>query len=359
MAELRTRKPTGKVAWPLLQVDGEEKAGKSYALAALTGSPRVGRSFLLDLGDGTLDEYAALGDFELLETNGTFGDVLEQVELACAVPSDPERPNVVGVDAGTLLWGLLKAKAERRARSSRRARQLLEQDPDAEIDVTMTYWNEVKDDWARLLHVLKRFPGIGVVTAQGRWVSKVDQEGRPVRGQREWSTDVEKTTHSWCSAMVRITRDPAEARLVGVRSLHVDVPPQGLVLPRENVLEHLVFELLGAGGFGPNTATAPVVGWPAATAKKRLLAAVQRARTDLNDDEAKATASELWAIAGLEDAKEVTEAQLAAALELATEKLADPAQDEAPPADEENPATLEEEPAGEAAADAVTGNGTT
>jgi hypothetical protein len=311
---LNTRRPTGKVAFPLLQIDGEEKSGKSYAIAALTGSPRVGRSFLLDLGDGTLDEYGPLGDFELLETNGTFGSVLEQVTLASAVPSDPERPNVIGVDAGTLLWGLLKAKAERRAKSSRRARALLQEDPDAEIDVGMTYWNEVKDDWAQLLHVLKRFPGIGVVSAQGRFVSKVDAEGRPVRGQQEWSTDVEKTTHSWTSAMVRLTRDPREARLVGVRSLHIDIPSGGLILPRENTLEHLIFDILGAGGFGPNTATAPVVGVGAAQAKGRVLAAVKRAASHLTEAEAKDEAARLWAAAGLEGQKEVTEVDLAAAM---------------------------------------------
>lgn len=319
MTELRTRKPTGKVAYPLLQIDGEEKAGKSYALAALTGSPRVGRSFLLDLGDGSLDEYASLGDFDLIETNGTFGDVLEQVELACAVPSDPERPNVVGVDAGTLLWGLLKAKAERRARSSKRARDILAADPDADIDVTMTYWNDVKDDWARLLHVLKRFPGIGIVTAQGRWVSKVDANGQPVRGQQEWSTDVEKTTHSWSSAMVRLYRDPREARLVGVRSLHVDIPSGGLLLPRENTLEHLVFEILGAGGFGPTTATAPVLGVPVAQAKARILAAVKRARPNFTDPEAKAAAADLWKAAGLDGKREVTEVELSGAMPVGQE----------------------------------------
>lgn len=333
MTELRTRKPTGRVAFPLIQVDGEEKSGKSYALAALSGSPRVGRSFFLDLGDGTMDEYASLGDYELLETNGTFSDVLQQVELAAAVPSDPERPNVIGLDAGTLLWGLLKAKAERRARSSQRARKILESDPDADIDVTMTYWNDVKDDWARLLHVLKRFPGIGLVTAQGRYVSKVDAEGRPVRGQQEWSTDVEKTTHSWASALVRLTRDPREARLVGVRSLHVNLPTGGLVLPTENALDHLVFDILGAGGFGPVSATVPVLGVSAAQAKGRLLAAVQRARPTFTEAEAKAAAADLWKVAGLEGVKEVTEAQLAAAMPVSGEQAS--TADEKPPRDDE------------------------
>lgn len=344
----RTRKPTGRVAWPVIQVDGEEKSGKSYALAALTGSPRVGRSFLLDLGDGTLDEYASLGDYDLIDTNGTFGDVLAQVELAAAVPSDPERPNVIGIDAGTLLWGILKAKAERRARGSKRAVAILRDDPDAEIDVSMTYWNEVKDDWARLLHVLKRFPGISVITAQGRYVSKVNEAGQPVPGQQEWSTDIEKTTHAWCTAMVRLTRDPRQARLVGVRSLHVAIPTGGLLLPADATLDHLVFDLLGAGGFGPDTSTVPVVGVPVAKAKGRLLDAVKRhADAGTTDDQAKAAAGQLWAAAGLGDVREVTEAQLAGVLAAAGDtpepepepaappESATPAQE--PPADADAP----------------------
>lgn len=317
--ELQTRKPTGRVAWPLVLVEGEEKAGKSYALAALTASERVGRSFLLDLGDGSLDEYGSLGDFDLLVVDGTWASVVGQVEAAAAVPSDPEKPNVIGVDAGTLLWGLLKAKAERRARSSRRARAILAEDPDADIDVTMTYWNDVKDDWAHLLHVLKRFPGIGVISAQGREVSKVDGNGQPVRGQTEWSVDAEKTTTSWVSAWVRMTRDPRQAKLVGVRSLHVAVPTGGLVLPSESTLEVLVFDLLGAGGYGPNTAVLPTLGVQANRAKGRVLAAVKRASPNLSEDEAKAEAARLWAAAGLEGKGEVTEVELAEALPLSTE----------------------------------------
>lgn len=306
---LNTRRPTGKVAFPFLLLEGEEKSGKSHALASLTASPRVGRSFLLDLGDGSLDEYATLGDYELLEHSGTWGSVLEQVTEAAKVPSDPAKPNVIGVDAGTLLWGLQKSKAESRARGSKKARALLAADPDADIDVTMPYWNEVKDEWARLCQILKKFPGIGVITAQGKQVTKVDAAGQPTR-DTEWSVEVEKTTPSWVSAWVRLTRDPRQARLIGVRSLHVSVPTGGLVLPQENMLDHLVFDMLGSGGFGPNTATMPTLGIPSPQAKARVLAAVKRHTSEFTDEAAKAAAAKLWSEAGLEGKREVTEAEL-------------------------------------------------
>lgn len=344
MAELKTRKPTGKVAWPLLLVEGEEKAGKSYAIAALTASPRVGRSFLLDLGDGTLDEYAPIGDYELLVTDGTWSSVIDQIEAAAAVPSDPEKPNVIGVDAGTLLWGLQKDRASKRARNSKRARAILADDPDADIDVTMTYWNDVKDDWARLLHVLKRFPGIGIISAQGKMVTRVDAEGRPTREQ-EWSVDAEKTTPSWVSAWVRLTRDPRQARLVGVRSLHVEVPNGGLVLPSTDTLDHLIFDLLGAGGFGPNTAVLPTIGVPVAQAKGRVLAAVKRAAPNLTEDEAKAEAGRLWKAAELDGKTEVTEAQLSRAMPGAETAPEDPQGGEED-GGEQKPADPPEDPQG-------------
>ena len=41
---LRTRKPTGAVPWPCVLLEGEEKAGKTWALAELSGSERVGQT---------------------------------------------------------------------------------------------------------------------------------------------------------------------------------------------------------------------------------------------------------------------------------------------------------------------------
>lgn len=299
MAELRTRKPTGRVQYPLVLVEGEDKSGKSFTLAQFAASPRVGQVFYLDLGDGTLDEYARLGNYELLVHDGTFTSIIEQIEAACAVPSDPERPNVVGVDGGTYLWSLLKSWTDRRARNSHKVQQLLREDPDAEVDPAMNLWNDAKDRWARVMQALKLFPGIGIVTAVGREVSKVEK-GVPVAGQTEWSIDAEKTTTSWVSAWVRLRRDPRDARLVGVRSLDIQLPRGGLVLPDQNMLDHLVFNVLGAGtgkdggSFGDATAVQMKVGVAVNEAKAKVLTAVVRAYEGLTGDEAKDEAKRLW-----------------------------------------------------------------
>lgn len=335
---LRTRPPTGIVPFPLLLVEGEDKAGKSFALAQLTASDRVGRSFLLDLGDGTLDEYARLGSYELLEHDGTWASIYGQVRAACLEPSDPDRPNVVGIDSGSQVWELLKMWADRRARSSNKNRAILAKDPDAEIDTTMNLWNDAKDRWALLVNTLKAFPGIGVLTASGRDVAVVEN-GAPTR-EKVWSSDVEKTTKGRVSATVRL-RLPHVARLVEVRSLTVDVPSDGILLPDTGALEHVVFEVLAAGvPFGQSTAVQPTVGIPVPAAKQRLLAAVKAAAKSLTEDEAKAEAGRLWRAAGLPDGagQEVAPAALARAM---PEPMGPPAATTPPPA---NPDTEPPQP---------------
>jgi hypothetical protein len=312
-APLRTRKPTGRVAWPLILVEGEEKAGKTYVSLALSASDRIGRTFVFDLGDGTADEYAALGDFEVVDLSGSYSDLIEQIEAAIAVPAEDGRPNLYVVDSLTQEWDALKAWTDERARNSKAGKAKLKDDPDAEIDPSMNLWNDSKGRYHRILNLLRRAPGIAVVTAQGSEVAKVEN-GAPVAGQTVWSVNAEKTTAASVTAWVRMRRDPRSATLVGVRSLHVDVPTGGLKLPLERTLEHLVFEILGAGAeFGiPQTPTASAgIAVPKAKQRAREAALHRHAGVDPKDVGPRLAA--LWREFGLPDGREaeVTADQLA------------------------------------------------
>ena len=53
---LTTRKPTGLPAWPILLIAGVPKAGKSYACAAASASPLVGRTLWVPVGEDDPDE---------------------------------------------------------------------------------------------------------------------------------------------------------------------------------------------------------------------------------------------------------------------------------------------------------------
>lgn len=312
---LRTRKPSGAVAYPTILLEGEEKAGKSFAAYRLSSSPRVGRTFVFDLGEGTADEYAELGPYEIVEHNGTFSDLLAQLEAAAAEPAEEGRPNVIVLDDATALWDLLKDWAGARARNSKRGRQALAADPDAEIDVPMNLWNDAKDRWYRVLNLLRGWPGIAVLIARGKEVSKV-VGGQPVAGQTEWKVETEKSTAFAVSAWVRMTR-PHVATLVAARSLHVDVPARGLPLEQDRPLEHLIFDVLGAGGdFTASTRVLPSLGLDRAAAKKNLLELL--AELEVPEADRKDVAGALWRATG--NPAELTDEQWAALEEKAREK---------------------------------------
>lgn len=310
---LRTRKPTGDVAYPVLLVEGPEKSGKTSLALALSASERVGRTFGFELGERSFDEYASLGRFEVVEHGGTYADILEQVRAAVAEPRvDPEVPNVITFDSASMLWALLKDQASMSARSSKRAQKILADDPDADIEVTMNYWTKAKDRWWRILNELRAWPGITVLTARANEVTKV-VNGQPVAGQTEWSRDVEKGTPYAMTGIIR-TSYPNPPVLTAVQSLLVSVPAKGLVLPTEATLEHLVFDVLGAGGaFRQSRVVEGVAGIPVVDAKSRLWA---DACDHYDRDTAKEAAAAAWAEAGLDGRAEVTADELQAAHEL-------------------------------------------
>src|SRR5690606_23124247 len=78
---IKTRKPTGAVPWPLILLEGGEKAGKSWACAELSASEKVGQTYWLDLSEGAADEYGAVpgARYLVVEHNGTWQDIVGQV----------------------------------------------------------------------------------------------------------------------------------------------------------------------------------------------------------------------------------------------------------------------------------------
>lgn len=250
---LNARKPSGKVAFPLVLVEGAEKAGKTYTALSLSKSPRVGRTFVFDLGEGTADEYAELGPYEVVDHNGTFVDLLAQIKLACAEKAK-NGPNVIVIDSATVLWDSLKDWAAARARNSQSNRRLLQNDPDAEINVSSTYWNDANERWGQVLHELRYWPGVGVLVARAKEVAKMGRDGNPVAGQTEYKIEAQKNLPYVVTAQVRCD-SPGVTRLVAVRSLRVHVEPKGLALPKANPLDHAVFDIMGAGTeFGVSSA---------------------------------------------------------------------------------------------------------
>ncbi|MBH0778775.1 DEAD/DEAH box helicase family protein [Nocardia bovistercoris] len=230
MSKLKTRKPTGAVPWPLILVEGGEKAGKSWAAAEFTADDRLGQSYWLDLGEGAADEYAAIegADYLVIEHDGTYRSILEQVQAVHAEAKRSndagEKPVVLVVDSMTNEWDQLKDWATERARESKRGRKELAADPNAEVKPAGNLWNDSNARHYRIMNLLMQFPGIVIMTARGKEVAVIGSDGNPVAGQRDWKVEGHKNLGYDSSAWVRLSRTDVP-QIVGVRSVHAGIRP--------------------------------------------------------------------------------------------------------------------------------------
>ncbi|WP_431892716.1 AAA family ATPase [Micromonospora haikouensis] len=314
MNALRTRPPTGRVPWPLILIEGGEKSGKSWAAATLSASPRVGRTFWIDLGEGAGDEYGAIPGvrYEIVEHDGTWPQIIGAVEairdIARQAADAGQPPVVLVIDSMTALWDMLKDWATNRARATDSNKKKLRNDPNAEIVVSPNFWNDANARHRRLMTILMTFPGIAVVTARGKEVAEIGSGGSPT-GQKLYKVEGHKDLAFDATAWVRMSRDD-HPLIVGARSVHAGIQP-GSDKPRKVPgleLERLVFEVLRcnpgeaftrdlaplqAGDAGPDgepaAASRPVSSPPAARPVSGPPAVLSAAATGLLDDLAQAT----------------------------------------------------------------------
>src|SRR3712207_212179 len=152
---LKTRKPTGRVPWPCILLEGEEKAGKSWALAQFSASDRIGALYWVDLNEGAGDEYGAIpgARYELVEHDGSYAAVLAAVQAVKAearrAAAAGEPPVVLGIDTGSAIWDGLKDWASARAAQSARNRELVKRDPNAEIVISQNLRHDAGSRWRR------------------------------------------------------------------------------------------------------------------------------------------------------------------------------------------------------------------
>lgn len=248
---LRTRKPTGRVPWPLILIEGGEKAGKSWACAELSASPRVGQTYWLDLGEGAGDEYGAVpgARYLIIDHDGSWTDIIGQIEAvrdeARRVADGGQPPIVIVIDTGTAVWDLIKDWVTARARRYEFNQKALRRNPDAELVIPMNLWNDANSRWRRLMTILMTFPGIAVVTARGKDVAAIDDSGKPIPNTKEYKVEGQKNLAFDATVWVRMSRDDAPM-IVGARSVHAGVRP-GVGAPtkvRNFSLEWLIFEHL-------------------------------------------------------------------------------------------------------------------
>lgn len=256
LSGLKTRQPTGRVPWPCILLEGEEKAGKSFALAQFSASDRIGALYWIDLNEGAGDEYGAVpgANYQLIEHDGSYASVLAAVQAVKAearrAADAGEPPVVLAIDTGSAIWDGLKDWASARAATSARNREVLKRDPNAEIVISQNLWNDAGARWRKLQTELLTFPGVVVVTARGKEVTEVDANGRPIEGQKTWSVQTHREFPYAATVWVRLRRG-RRPLIVGARSVHVGIKPNAdpakeVTDPEVDgrLLEWLVFDAL-------------------------------------------------------------------------------------------------------------------
>ncbi len=247
---LNTRPPTGRVAAPLILLEGGEKSGKSWAAATLSTSKKVGRVLWLDLGEGAADEYAQIPDtrYEVIEHDGSYRSIYDQVcaarDEAARAAAAGEPPVVLVIDNMTALWELLKEWIDGRARRRTKNKALLERDPNAEIDLTTDLWNDATGRWRAVMTKLMTFNGPVVAIARGKEVVEIGPDGKPTRN-RTYRVEGQKHLPYDATVWVRMHRDTG-AEVIGARSVHLGIRPGDRPKPlaQDWTLEWLIFEAL-------------------------------------------------------------------------------------------------------------------
>lgn len=254
--QIRSRKPTCVVPYPFVLLEGEEKSGKSWAAILLSASPRVGATYVIDLGEGGADEYGAIpgARFEIIDHDGTYHDILGQVEAvkaeAARAKAAGDPPVVLVLDTMTDVWEGLKDWAAERARGQSKNKAKLAQDPHAEVDVSRNLWNDAGARYRRLMTALLTFPGIVVATARGKEISATDPTtGQPYRdGRRDYRVESHKTLPFDATVWVRMFRTERPL-VVGCRSVHTGIrpgrdEPMRIEVDADNLLDWLIFDAL-------------------------------------------------------------------------------------------------------------------
>lgn len=223
MTELRTRRPTGQVSWPIIILAGVEGGGKTWSAVEATSMELIDRAFFLEVGERMGDEYAAVpgSDYEIVEHDGTWRQILASVGAAAAVAPADGKANLLIVDSVTEVWTLLSDMAQHQANV--RARQK-GRGGGGDAQITMDLWNAAKDALGDFLGALRSFPGPVILTARLDHVSVV--EGGKPTGDSTWKIRAEKNL-PYQATVIMQARQPRDWLMTKIASTKLQLPPGG------------------------------------------------------------------------------------------------------------------------------------
>ncbi|MBG0818708.1 hypothetical protein [Planomonospora sp. ID82291] len=231
-----------------------------HACARLTASPRTGRAFWLDVGEGRQDEAAVIegADYEVVVHDGSVRSImaaLEGVQQVAEQANADGEPPVVLIITMVGVWRLLSDWARARSVHNKAARLKRHEDPDADIEVTRHHRNDSYDVHTSLVAALRRIPGIVVMTGRGHWVHPTDKSGQPTGGPPEYVLDTHWGLGSIATMWLRLAGGTVP-QIVAVNSWRAPHPSALPPLTEDWSLEALAFDVLG---LDPAAAAVPEV----------------------------------------------------------------------------------------------------
>ena len=218
---LQTRPATGVPPWPITLITGPEKTGKSYAAAAATADPRIGRCLWVGIGEDDPDEYGAIPDarIDIVIHDGTYRGILNALKDIAAEPAG-DLPTLLVVDSMSRLWTLLQdmAQAEADDRAARKAAKYKQAAPEpGSSDISMDLWNRAAQRWGHVMDAVRAHAGPVALTARLNVVTVLDIQGRPTK-DKDVKVEGHKSLPYDVTAIVEL-EGPGKAVLRGVRSL--------------------------------------------------------------------------------------------------------------------------------------------
>lgn len=235
---LKCRTPTGRPGWPVVLIAGSDKAGKSFAAASATSSELVRDSYWINFGEREPDEYGQLGNFLIVEHDGTYRDLLRAIDDVNAVePGD--KPDLLIIDSASPVWLLLKDEVQeiawRRAKAKAdRARQRFDKAAD-EVKTSMDLWNLAAQRWQHIMDAIREHQGPVIITARLDEVNVIGRNDQPT-GEKTWSIQAHKSLPYDVDAVIEI-RGYQNYLVRGVRSLKWSAPQDQLVPVKDWTVE--------------------------------------------------------------------------------------------------------------------------
>ena len=213
---IKTRKPTGKAPWPMLLLAGVEKSGKSYACAALSASDLIDRTFYIEVGEGSADQYGALpgARYEIVEHDGSWKGILAACEAAVAEPTSG-KPHAIVLDSASELWALLSD--EQQSIASKRGKET----------ITMDQWNAAKKRWRKIIDTLRSSKGPVILTSRLDLVTVMDKAGKPTT-EKQWKARAEKDLPYEVDGVIEL-KEARKPVVAGIRTVAFNVPAGGIV----------------------------------------------------------------------------------------------------------------------------------